>query len=74
MLDLLHQKYALPTLRKLLLSTADRPLIEGNDWGVIFWGRVDGVGENRLGQMLEAVRRELRCQADSIHCCDGTRL
>lgn len=43
----------------LLLRTDDRPLVEGNNWGDTFWGQVDGVGDNNLGQLLMAVRSRL---------------
>lgn len=60
MVELLRQKFAIPALRQLLLETGDRPLVEENDWGDTFWGQVDGVGQNRLGHILEVVRSELR--------------
>jgi ribA/ribD-fused uncharacterized protein len=60
MLDLLRQKFERPGLRDLLLKTAHRRLVEGNDWGDTYWGQVDGVGHNRLGHLLETVRDELR--------------
>lgn len=42
-----------------LLQTGDAYLEEGNDWDDRVWGRVDGVGENHLGQILMRVRRTL---------------
>jgi predicted NAD-dependent protein-ADP-ribosyltransferase YbiA (DUF1768 family) len=59
MLDLLRQKFADPALGCLLVATGQRPLVELNDWGDTFWGQVDGIGENRLGVLLELVRLEL---------------
>ncbi len=51
-------------LAEKLLETFPRPLIEGNSWGDIYWGRrltADGVGEglNHLGRLLENIRDEL---------------
>lgn len=47
-------------LHWVLLSTRDRPLIEGNTWGDREWGVVDGVGENKLGKALMKIRDEFR--------------
>lgn len=35
-----------------LLRTGDSLLVEGNSHGDRFWGKVDGVGENHLGELL----------------------
>lgn len=48
-------------LRQLLIATLDEELIEGNDWGDCFWGKVNGVGENNLGKILMKVRDDLMC-------------
>lgn len=53
---LLIQKFKQPHLRKLLLDTGDAVLIESNTWGDTFWGVCKGVGDNRLGRLLMAVR------------------
>jgi len=50
-------------LRESLLATGDEELIHesGSD---PFWGRSrDGIGENRLGEILMSVREELRSSA-----------
>jgi ribA/ribD-fused uncharacterized protein len=60
MLRLLRQKFQDPDLKALLLATEDEHLEEGNHWGDRFWGTVNGVGSNRLGQLLMQVREELR--------------
>jgi ribA/ribD-fused uncharacterized protein len=61
MLDALRAKFTQhDDLADLLLSTGDRPLVEhtAND---AYWGDGgDGKGKNRLGRLLERVRRELR--------------
>lgn len=59
MRDLLVQKFKDPVLRRLLLNTGSAELIEGNDWGDIFWGVCDGVGENNLGKLLMEIRTEI---------------
>jgi ribA/ribD-fused uncharacterized protein len=60
--DLVRQKFLdHPRMSALLLTTGDEELIEGNDWGDVFWG-VDfrtGEGQNHLGRILMAVRNEL---------------
>lgn len=48
-----------PDLRKLLVGTGDRALVEVSSTDR-YWGRVQGQGENRLGVLLMALRDELR--------------
>ena len=60
MRSLLHKKFADHDLRRKLLATGDAELVEGNNWGDRFWGRVDGVGDNHLGKLLMQVRDEIR--------------
>lgn len=43
-------------LRERLLATGPAMLVEGNNWGDKFWGRVDGAGFNMLGCILMEVR------------------
>lgn len=47
-------------LARKLLATGSRILIEGNDWNDVTWGVCRGKGENRLGQILMALRRDMR--------------
>jgi ribA/ribD-fused uncharacterized protein len=49
-----------PELKEMLLATGDEKLVEGNTWGDTFWGQVDGVGKNYLGNILMQIRKELR--------------
>lgn len=55
-----------PFYKKLLLSTGNRDLIEGNYWHDNFWGdctcaKCEHIpGENMLGKMLMTIRKELR--------------
>ena len=44
---------------KKLLATMPSQLVEGNNWGDIFWGSCNGVGENHLGEILMRVREQL---------------
>lgn len=46
-------------LRYKLSDTYPRNLVEGNTWGDIFWGCVDGKGSNFLGRILMIVRDEI---------------
>jgi ribA/ribD-fused uncharacterized protein len=48
-----------PELLEWLLATGGSVLVEGNTWNDTFWGRCKGVGENKLGLILMAVRIEL---------------
>jgi ribA/ribD-fused uncharacterized protein len=47
-------------LAEMLLATEDEELVEGNDWGDTFWGRVKARGSNHLGRILMDVRRKLK--------------
>ena len=49
-----------PSLAEKLLKTGDEKLIEGNDWNDRYWGVCRGRGENKLGQILQRIRSELR--------------
>jgi ribA/ribD-fused uncharacterized protein len=64
MREALHAKFTQhPTLRDLLLSTGERPLIEHtkNDR---YWGDGgDGTGRNRLGALLVELRTTLAAEA-----------
>ena len=60
MFDILWIKFQDPDLREKLLSTGNQPIVEGNNWGDKFWGKVDGVGKNHLGIILMKVRQEIR--------------
>lgn len=67
MARLIQQKFEQnPNLVQPLLATGETELIEGNSWGDFIWGQVDGVGENRLGQILMAVRSQLRAREDGV--------
>lgn len=60
MYDVLKSKFTLNAdLKKRLLETGDKVLIEGNHWGDKFFGQVNGKGENHLGKLLMRVRAEL---------------
>lgn len=47
-------------IRIKLLDTGYQELQEGNNWGDIIWGVVEGKGQNLLGKILMRVREELR--------------
>ena len=71
MLGLLRKKFSDPKKAGLLLATGRRRLIEGNIWGDRYWGACqdeDGqwVGENRLGELLMEVRRDL-AEREALH-------
>lgn len=49
-----------PELADKLISTGSAKLIEGNTWGDRVWGVCNGLGENRLGNILMQIRDELK--------------
>lgn len=51
-----------PDLKEKLINTGDAYLEEGNTWGDRIWGAVDGRGANLLGQILMALREELKSE------------
>lgn len=59
MFELLQRKFRIEDLRKKLISTDPHELIEGNTWGDTYWGVYNGVGKNRLGMLLMALRRRI---------------
>lgn len=72
MADLVVQKFTHPELAQQLVATGTRPLIEGNRWHDTHFGvcsgchaGCDGVGDNRLGRLLEHIRARLAVTAPS---------
>lgn len=60
MYDVVYAKFEQnPDIRAKLLATGTEELVEGNTWGDRYWGQVNGVGKNMLGQTLMRVRDEL---------------
>jgi ribA/ribD-fused uncharacterized protein len=57
MLNFLRQKFS-GSLKEKLIATGDALLIEGNNWKDYYWGVCDGIGENRLGEMIMNIRSE----------------
>ena len=68
--EILRIKFSVPAFKTALLKTGDEELVEGNNWGDRFWGKVDGKGENWLGRLLMKIRNERR-YADAI-CADDS--
>ena len=63
---LAHKFYAYSELRKLLLSTGDREIIEDSPLDS-YWGcGKDGKGGNMLGKLLTRVRTEIREEEDTL--------
>ena len=61
MYDVVKAKFSDPHLAKMLLSTENADLYEGNTWGDTYWGidRRTLRGQNKLGEILMRVRREI---------------
>lgn len=67
MLELVRQKFTThPELARRLIHTGNARIVEENHWNDTLWGVCDGVGENRLGEILMRVRSELRDLAGEI--------
>jgi ribA/ribD-fused uncharacterized protein len=69
MRELIRKKFLDPALRAGLLATGTRHLVEGNDWGDAFWGKIDngkGAGSNWLGRILMEERAEIRREATLV--------
>ncbi len=49
-----------PYLAAKLLDTKDEELVEGNTWGDTTWGKVNGEGQNLLGQILMETREQIK--------------
>ncbi len=60
MLRALRLKFAAPSAKALLLSTASRPLVESSPFDYFWACGQDGSGQNRLGHLLMQVRDESR--------------
>lgn len=58
----LKAKFALPDLKKLLLSTGDAYLEETNTWKDRYWGVCDGEGQNWLGRLIMSIRDDIVLQ------------
>jgi len=56
MMMCLEEKFKNPELMAMLKATAPKYLEETNNWGDKFWGKVDGQGQNMLGQLLMEIR------------------
>lgn len=57
--DILRIKFSKTGLKKKLISTYPRKLIEGNDWNDTYWGVCNGEGKNKLGKILMKIRKDL---------------
>ena len=52
-----RQKFSNPELRRKLIAV-EEPIVEDNWWNDIYWGVCNGIGENKLGQILTKIREE----------------
>ena len=57
---LLIQKFNTPKYKKLLIETGEEELVEGNTWNDTYWGVCRGRGQNKLGELLMKIRKELK--------------
>lgn len=59
MYQLVREKFNDPDLEKLLLSTENCEIINGDECGDTYWGVYRCNGENNLGKVLMAVRNDI---------------
>lgn len=62
MTNLCLQKFSQPEFKRLLLSTDNEELVEGNWWNDQFFGVCKGKGENMLGKILMSIRLQKRLE------------
>lgn len=62
---LVRHKFSDIELAEALLETGDAYLVEGNNWGDTFWGKVNGKGKNWLGKILMETREIHRLAEES---------
>ena len=43
-----------------LLLKVSEPIVEDNTWGDTYWGRCNGIGKNKLGEILERIKSEIK--------------
>ena len=60
MYDVVDAKFANnESLRTSLIWTGTQDIVEGNNWGDTYWGVCRGKGENHLGKILMAIRKDI---------------
>lgn len=59
MAGLLREKFAIPALRRRLLATGRRPIVNRNAFGDTYWGVCRGEGHNKLGETIMRIRSEV---------------
>lgn len=62
MLTCLRAKFSDPNLKQKL-RTISEPIVEENHWHDTYWGVCNGIGKNRLGQLLEQIKTEKEKQS-----------
>lgn len=58
MKNLLQQKFAIKPYKDLLRATGAQEILEGNNWGDVFWGvnLQNNKGANQLGRLIMSIR------------------
>ena len=59
MYTVLREKFKQERFKNLLLSTGEEELVE-NSASDKYWGQCNGIGKNRLGELLMKLRTEIR--------------
>ncbi len=55
-----------PHLAQKLIETKGEYLVEGNDWNDCYWGKCNGNGLNKLGEILMSIRKEISFDAVGV--------
>ena len=69
----LYVKFSDKLLQMQLLSTQDEELVEGNDWGDVYWGVCSktGNGQNKLGKLLMEIREYYKSVVESYYVANA---
>jgi ribA/ribD-fused uncharacterized protein len=67
MLTLVRSKFRDPKLEQKMIDTGELVIVEVNTWNDWYWGTCNGIGKNKLGEILMRVRAELRTARGMIN-------
>ena len=59
MYEIVKAKFSQNKDFKDLLLQVKEPIVEDNTWGDTYWGVCNGIGQNKLGKILERIKKEL---------------
>jgi hypothetical protein len=65
MWELLNIKFSNPELKEKLKNCKAHNIVEENDWNDTYWGVCNGVGKNKLGNMLMLIRAKIKKETEN---------